>query len=115
MKLPKRTPEQILQRVSQMRRLGLSLREAYDKQCHWPQWLARFAVLRDLPVEQFPAKFSCDDIAALRAGFRENWAAGDYQIIVDLADKLPPPILRQDEALTAFAGAAREQLLKKSI
>lgn len=52
---------------------------------------------------------------ALRAGFRENWTAGHYQIIVEVADKLPPSILRQDEMLTAFAGAAREQLLKKSI
>jgi hypothetical protein len=51
MNLPKRNLDQTLQRVSQMRRLGLSLREAYEKQFLLSQWLARFEVLHNLPPE----------------------------------------------------------------
>ena len=115
MELPKRTPEQTLQRVSQMRRLGLSLREAYDKQYHLPQWLARFEVLRHLPAEQFPARLSRNDINALRAGIRKNWAEGHYTLIVEIAEKLPVETLRQDEVLAAFTGAAREERFKNLI
>ena len=71
--LPKRTLDQMLQRVSQMRRLGLSLREAYDQQFHLPRWLARFEVLRNLSVQDFPKQLSRDDLGALRAGIRKNW------------------------------------------
>jgi len=113
--LPKRTLDQILQRVSQMRRLGLSLREAYDKQYHLPEWLARFEVLRNLPAEQFPVQLSCDDINALRAGIRKNWAEGHYTLIVEIAENLPAETLRQDEVLAAFVGAAREERFKNLI
>ena len=113
MELPKRTLDQTLQRVSQMRRLGLSLREAYDEQYHLPRWLARFEVLRNLPAGAFPKQLSCDDIHALRAGIRQNWTAGNYANIVAVAEKLPVEIFRQDEVLAAFVGAAREQIMKK--
>jgi hypothetical protein len=72
MELPKRTLDQTLQRVSQMRRLGLSLREAYDKQFHLPRWLVRFETLR----QDFPKQLSRDDLDALRAGIRQNWGRG---------------------------------------
>jgi len=111
--LPKRTLDQTLQRVSQMQRLGLSLREAYDKHYQLPQWLARFEVLRHLPAEQFPKQLSRDDLDALRTGVRKNWAEGHYQRIVEIAQKLPANILQHDHVLAAFIGAAREQLLKK--
>ncbi len=78
MELPKRTLDQTLRRVSQMRRLGLSLREAYDEQYRLPLWLARFEVLRNLPAKDFPTQFSRDDLDALRAGIRQNWSAGNY-------------------------------------
>lgn len=110
MEFPKRTLDQTLQRVSQMRRLGLSLREAYDRQYHLPRWLARFEVLRNLPAQDFPKQLSRDDIDALRAGIRVNWAAGNYVVIVEVAEKLSAEILRQDEVMAAFVGAAREQL-----
>ena len=110
MELPKRTPDQTLQRVSQMRRLGLSLREAYDKQYHLPQWLARFEVLRNLPAADFSKQLSRDDLDAIRAGIRQNWAAGNYADIVKVAEKLPVEIFRQDEVIAAFVGAAREQI-----
>lgn len=115
MELPKRTLDQTLQRVSQMRRLGLSLREAYDKQYHLPQWLARFEVLRNWPAAQFPAQLSRDDIDALRAGIRKNWAEGNYAVIVEVAEKLPAETLRQDDVLAAFAGAAQEELFRNLI
>jgi hypothetical protein len=98
-----------------MRRLGLSLREAYDKQYHLPQWLARFEVLRNLSAAQFPEQLSRDDIAALRAGIRKNWAEGNYALIVEIAEKLPAIVLKQDDVLTAFAGAAREELFRNLI
>lgn len=112
MEIPKRTPEQILQRVSQMRRLGLSLREAYDKQFHLPRRLARFEVLQNLPAADFPKQLSRDDLDALRAGIRQNWAARNYAGIVAVAEKLPIEIFRQDEVIAAFVGAAREQHFK---
>jgi hypothetical protein len=115
MNLPKRNLEQTIQRVSQMRRLGLSLREAYDKQYRLPQWLERFAVLQALPAEQFSVQFSRDDMAALRAGFRKNWVTGNYATIVEMAEKVPPKILQEDHVSAAFAGAAREQVFKKLI
>jgi hypothetical protein len=87
MNLPKRTLEQTIQRVSQMRRLGLSLREAYEKQFLLPQWLAHFEVLRNLPPEQFPMQFSCHDIDALRAGIRKNWAEGHYSVTSEIFAK----------------------------
>jgi len=108
--LPKRTLQQTIQRVSQMRRLGLSLHEAYEKQYKLPYWLARFEVLRSLPSKQFPAQLSREDLEALRAGVRKNWADGSYHVIVALAEKLPANILQQDHVLAAFIGAAREQL-----
>jgi hypothetical protein len=110
MNLPKRTPEQKLQRVSQMRRLALSLREAYEKQFLLNDWLARFEILLDLPPDHFPAKLSRADLEALRAGFRENWAKGNFAVIVKAAAKLPVEIFRRDHVLAAYAGAAREQL-----
>lgn len=110
MNLPKRNLEQTIQRVSQMRRLGLSLREAYEKQFLLPQWLARFEVLRNLPPEQFLR----NDIDALRAGIRKNWAEGHYAAIVEVADKLPAVVLQQDHVLAAFIGAAREQLRQET-
>lgn len=110
MNLPKLSPEQTIQRVSQMRRLGLSLREAYEKQYRLPQWLERFEVLRRLPSEQFPAHLSRDDLDAIRAGVRVNWAEGNYALIVEIAEKLPAGVLKQDDVLAAFAGAAREEL-----
>lgn len=112
MERPKRTPEQILQRVSQMRRLGLSLREAYDKQFHLPRWLARFEVLKSLPAADFPKQLARDDLDALRAGIRQNWTARNYVAIVDIAEKLPAEVFRQDEVIAAFAGAARERHFK---
>ena len=115
MELPKRTLDQTLQRVSQMRRLGLSLREAYDKQFHLPRRLARFEVLRNFSAENFPTQLSRDDLDALRAGIRQNWAAGNYADIVAVAEKLPAETLRQDEVLAAFVGAAREQRFKNLI
>jgi hypothetical protein len=48
-----------------MRRLGLSLREAYEKQFLLPRWLARFEVLRNLPAEQFPKHFPGHNVDAL--------------------------------------------------
>jgi hypothetical protein len=93
-----------------MRRLGLSLREAYEKQYKLPQWLARFEVLRNLPSEQFPAQLTHEDLEALRAGVQKNWAEGSYQGVIAIAEKLPANILRQDHVLAAFIGAAREQL-----
>lgn len=108
MELPKRTLDQTLQRVSQMRRLGLSLREAYDKQFHMPRWLARFEVLRNLPAADFPKLLSRDDFDALRAGIRQNWAAGNYAGIVAVAEKLPVETFHQDEVIAAFVGAARD-------
>jgi hypothetical protein len=95
-----------------MRRLGLSLREAYDRQFHLPRWLARSEVLRSLSVAQFPAQLSRDDIAALRAGIRQHWTEGNYALIVEIAEKLPVEVLKQDQVLAAFAGAAREQLFR---
>ncbi len=114
MNLPKLNPEQTIQRVSQMRRLGLSLREAYEKQFLLSEWLARFEVLRNLPPEQFPAQLPRHDIDALRAGIRKNWAEGHYAAIVEVADKLPGAVLQQDHVLAAFIGAAREQLHQKT-
>jgi hypothetical protein len=110
MSLPNRTSEQKLQRVSQMRRLSLSLREAYEKQFLLKDWLARFEALRALPPDHFPAKLSRADLKALRAGFRENWAKGNFSAIVEAAAKLPAEISRRDHVITAYAGAAREQL-----
>lgn len=97
-----------------MRRLGLSLREAYEKQFQLPQWLARFEVLRNLPAEQIPTQFPGNDIDALRAGIRKNWAEGHYAEIAEIADKLPGAVLQQDHVLAAFIGAAREQLRKEA-
>ncbi|MCI0690722.1 hypothetical protein L0337_01800 [candidate division KSB1 bacterium] len=114
MNLPKRTLEQKIQRVSQMRRLGLSLREAYERQFLLPQWLARFEVLCNLPPGQFPTQFSRHDIDALRAGIRKNWAEGRYAVIVEVADKLPVVVLQQNHVLAAFIGAAREQLRQEA-
>jgi hypothetical protein len=110
MNLPKRNLEQTIQRVSQMRRLGLSLREAYEKQFLLSEWLARFEVLCNLSPEQFPTQFLRHDIDALRAGIRKNWAEGHYAAIVEVADKLPVAVLQQDHVMAAFIGAAREQL-----
>lgn len=92
-----------------MRRLGLSLREAYDRQFHLSRWLARFEVLRNLPAQDFPKQLSRDDLDALRAGIRQNWAAGNYAAIVGIAEKLPIETFRQDEVIAAFVGAARER------
>jgi hypothetical protein len=97
-----------------MRRLGLSLREAYEKQFLLSEWLARFEVLRNLPAEQFPAQFPRHDIDALRAGIRKNWAEGRYAVIVEVADKLPVAVLQQDHVLAAFIGAARERLRQEA-
>lgn len=113
MNLPKRNPEQTIQRVSQMRRLGLSLREAYDQQYHLPRWLARFEVLRNLPAGDFPKQLTRDDLDALRAGIRQKWATGNYADIIAVVEKMPVEIFRQDEVVAAFVGAAREQILKK--
>jgi hypothetical protein len=110
MNLIKRNLEQTLQRVSQMRRLGLSLREAYEKQFLLPQWLSRFEFLRNLPAEQFPMQLPRYDLDALRAGIRKNWAEGHYAVIVEVADKLPVAVLQRDHVLAAFIGATREQL-----
>ena len=98
-----------------MRRLGLSLREAYDQQYRLPQWLARFEILRQLPAEQFPEQFPREDIDALRAGIRKNWAEGHYTAIVEFADRLPAAVLQQDHVLAAFIGAAREQLRPETL
>jgi hypothetical protein len=110
MKLPKFDFEHTIQRVSQMRRLALSLREAYEKQYKLDEWLARFDSFRALPSDQFPMKLAKRDFESLRAGFREHWAKGDYHVIIEVADKLPVEALRSDHVLAAFAGAAREKI-----
>ncbi len=112
--LPKFDFEHTVQRVSQLRRLAFSLREAYEKQYKLDEWLLRFDHFRALAHDQFPAELSKKDFAALRAGFREHWAKGEYKIIAEVADKLPAGALRRDQVLTAFAGAAREQISKAS-
>ncbi|MDZ7313566.1 MAG: hypothetical protein ONB45_20080 [candidate division KSB1 bacterium] len=114
MTYPKLNPEQTIQRISQMRRLGLSLREAYEKQYLLHAWMARFETLRALPADRFPMELTHKDLEALRAGFRENWAQGNYAIIVEVAKKLPADILQREHLLTAYAAAAREQLERNS-
>jgi hypothetical protein len=110
MTFPNLNPEQTIQRVSQMRRLGLSLREAYEKQYLLSAWLAHFETLRALPADRFPTVLTRMDLEALRAGFRENWAQGNYAVIVETAKKLPADILQREHLLAAYAAAAREQL-----
>lgn len=106
--------EQTVRRVSQLRELALSLREAYEQQYELDGWLAHFEDLRLLPSDQFPKLLSKKDIAALRAGFRECWAKGEFAAIVDLAGKLPAAALQHDHMLAAFAGAAREKIKSSS-
>ncbi len=108
--LPKLNFEQTVQRVSQMRRLALSLREAYEKQFKLEAWLSRFNKLRTMPPDQFPAKLSKADLDALRAGFRENWAKGNFAIIAEVAEKLSAEVLQRDHVLAAFAGVAHERI-----
>lgn len=110
MKLPKLNFEQTIQRVSQMRRLALSLRESYEKQYKLKDWLARFHALRTLPADQMPTVFSKADLRALHTGFRESWSDGDFATIVEVAKKLPAEVLRQDHLLTSYAAAARTHL-----
>jgi hypothetical protein len=114
MKLPKFDFEHTIQRVSQMRRLALSLREAYEQQYKLADWLAHFENLRILPRDQFPLQLSKKDIAALHAGVRECWAKGEFAVIVDVANKLPAGVLQHDHMLTAFTGAAREKIKTSS-
>ncbi len=97
-----------------MRRLGLSLRKAYERQFLLPQWLTRFEILRNLPPGQFPTHFPRHDIDALRAGIRKNWTEVHYAAIVEIADKLSAVVLQRDHVLATFIGAAREQLWQEA-
>jgi hypothetical protein len=110
MKLPELAFEQKIRRVSQMRRLGLSLHEAHDNHYKLAAWLERFEDLRSLPRDRFPTKVSEDDLAALRAGFKENWVKKNYDVIIEMVKIIHPEVLHRDPVLAAFAGAAKEQL-----
>ncbi len=39
---------------------------------------------------------------ALRAGFKKAWEDQDFQIILDMANKIPPAVLQEDEKLLMF-------------
>ncbi len=106
--------EHTVRRVSQLRELALSLREAYEQQYEFAGWLAHFENLRTLSRDQFPKQLSRKDFAALGAGFREYWAKGEFAAIVEIADKLPVGVLQHDHMLAAFAGAAREKVKASS-
>ncbi len=106
--------EQTVRRVSQLRELSLSLREAYEQQYKQAGWLAHFENLRIVPRDQFPKQLSKKDIAALHAGLRESWAKGEFAAIVEIAEKLPVGVLQHDHMLAAFAGAACDKIKTSS-
>lgn len=110
MKPAKLNLEQTIQRVSQMRKLGLSLREAHDKQYRLEGWLKRVAELRALPHERCQAEASTADLNALRTAFREFWRQRDFAAIVEVAAKLPETLIAQDDLLRAYAASARERI-----
>ncbi len=112
MKPAKLNLEQTVQRVSQMRKLGLSLREAHDRQYRLEGWLKRVAELRALPDERCQTEVSTADLNALRAAFREFWRQRDFAAIVEAAAKLPETIIARDDLLLAYAALARERVDK---
>lgn len=99
--------EQTIPRVSQMRKLGLSLREAHDRQYGLAGWFQRVEELRALPNQ---TDASLADINALRAVFREFWRQGDFAAIVEVSAKLPEKLLAHDDLLAAYTASAREQI-----
>ena len=44
---------------------------------------------------------------ALRAGFKKAWETNDYQQILDIADKIPPAVLQEDEKLLMYYDNAK--------
>lgn len=110
MKPAKLNLEQTIRRVSQMRKLGLSLREAHDKQYRLEGWLKRVAELRALPDERCQTEVSTADLNALRAAFREFWRQRDFAAIVEVAAKLPETIVAHDDLLLAYTASARERI-----
>ncbi len=110
MNLPKLNLEQTIQRVSQMRKLGLSLREAHDQQYRLEGWLKRVAELRALPLARCQAETSAADLIALRAVFREYWKKGDLAAIVEVAAKLSQTLVARDALLAAYSASARERI-----
>lgn len=106
-KLP---PAQAIQRVSQMRRLVLTLKENYQKEYLYPTWLAHFNYLRTLPIEQFPQQLSQKDLDALHVGLRECWTRKDFNGIVAIATKIPGNYLHQDHLLMAYFTGAKANI-----
>jgi hypothetical protein len=47
---------------------------------------------------------------AIRAGFKAAWNAKDYQLIVDVAEKLPEAVIQEDEYLLQYFDNAKTRL-----
>ncbi len=110
MKLAKLNLEQTIQRVSQMRKLGLSLREAYDQQYRLESWLKRVEELRALLTQRSQAEVTPSDLQALRAGFQDFCRKGDFVAILEIASKLPAELVTRDHLLAAYTALAHEQI-----
>lgn len=47
---------------------------------------------------------------AIRAGFKKYWSAKEYAVIVEVGDRLPDAVLREDEKLLIYYNNARNRL-----
>lgn len=47
---------------------------------------------------------------AIRAGFKRYWSAKEYAVIVEVGDRLPDAVLREDEKLLIYYNNARNRL-----
>ena len=47
---------------------------------------------------------------AVRAGFKKCWSERDYDMIIEIGDRLPPEILQEDDVLLMYYDNAETRL-----